>query len=136
MECLYCSGATKGKNYKYCSNSCQFDYQHREYIRRWKAGLVDGNRGKKFPLISSHIKKYLLEKYGEKCCICGWDRRHSITGKVPLEVNHIDGNHANNKEENLQLLCPNCHSLTANFRNLNKGNGRAYRRKAALEDAA
>ena len=38
-------------------------------------------------------------------------------GKIlTLEVEHKDGNHDNNKEENLQLLCPNCHSITATYR--------------------
>jgi hypothetical protein len=41
---------------------------------------------------------------------------------IPLEVHHIDGNHLNNELENLQLLCPNCHALTENWRgkNINK----------------
>src|SRR5438067_13845044 len=100
-QCLYCFKATKVGGYKYCSNRCQFDYQHQEYIRKWKAGIVDGNRGRKAPLLSAHLRRYLLEKYEEKCCLCGWDRRHAMTGKVPLEVNHIDGNSANNDEANL-----------------------------------
>jgi hypothetical protein len=128
-ECLNCSKPTKRNCYTYCSNRCQFDYQYRKYIEKWKAGLVSGNRGIKFPLLSNHLKRYLLEKFGEKCCLCDWNKRHPITNKVPLEANHIDGNPLNNKEENLQLICPNCHSLTSNFRNLNKGNGREYRRK-------
>ena len=132
-KCLHCTKPTKRKYYKYCSNRCQFDHQYQEYIGKWKSGLVDGNRGKKAPLISSYLRRYLLEKHGEKCCLCGWDKRHLTTGKVPLEVNHIDGNSFNNDESNLQLICPNCHSLTANFRNLNRGNGRAHRR-AALQD--
>ena len=135
MKCLYCRQATKRKFYTYCSNKCQCDYKYQEYIRKWKANLVDGNRGKKTVLLSKHISRYLLEKYGEKCCLCGWDKRHPITGRVPLEVNHIDGNSSNNSEANLQLICPNCHSLTANFRNLNKGNGRAYRRSSASQHA-
>jgi hypothetical protein len=129
-QCLYCSKPTKSSGIKYCSNRCQVDYQYQEYIRKWKVGLVDGNRGMKAPLLSAHLKRYLLEKYGEKCCRCGWSQRHPVTGKVPLEVNHIDGDSANNDEANLELICPNCHSLTTNFRALNTGNGRAYRRKA------
>lgn len=45
------------------------------------------------------------------------------TGTLPLEVEHIDGDATNNSEENLTLLCPNCHSLTRTYRGANKGNG-------------
>lgn len=34
--------------------------------------------------------------------------------KLPLELHHIDGDRFNNQLENLQILCPNCHSLTPN----------------------
>ncbi len=92
------------------------------YIKRWKAGLEDGMRGQ--GMISRHIKRYLLDKFDSKCSKCNWNEVHPITGNIPVEVEHIDGNHKNNKEENLTLLCPNCHSLTGTYRNLNKGNGR------------
>ena len=46
------------------------------------------------------------------------------TNTLPLEIDHIDGNSENNSEENLRLICPNCHSLTANYRGANRGNGR------------
>ena len=80
--------------------------------------------------MSNHIKRYLFEKFENKCCLCGWNKVHFKTGRVPLEINHIDGNALNNNESNLQIICPNCHSLTENFRNLNKGKGRMSRRKA------
>ena len=38
---------------------------------------------------------------------------------INLEVHHKDGNHNNNSLYNLQLLCPNCHSYTENFRGRN-----------------
>jgi hypothetical protein len=134
MICLSCSNPTKRKSYKYCSNQCQTDYQYKKYIEDWKLGRTDGNKGKEFPQLSNHLKRFLLEKFGEKCCLCGWNKKHPLTKKVPLEVNHIDGNSFNNLEENLQLLCPNCHSLTSNFRNLNKGNGRIHRRKTGIPE--
>jgi hypothetical protein len=131
-KCLNCSLAV-GKASKYCSNKCQLDYQYKEYIRRWQAGLERGRTGVTSLQLSKHIKRYLIERYGERCWQCGWDKRHPVTGKVPLEADHRNGNAEDNSESNLQLLCPNCHSLTVNFRFLNKGNGRACRRKTDLK---
>ena len=33
---------------------------------------------------------------------------------IPLELHHKDGNRYNNDLENLEILCPNCHSLCPN----------------------
>lgn len=107
-------GASKGNQLKY-----------ETYISKWKNGEVLGQRGKE--AISAHVRRYLFEKYDSKCCECGWNKVNETTGKVPLEVEHIDGNWTNNKEDNLKLLCPNCHSLTATYRSLNKGKGRKIR---------
>jgi hypothetical protein len=52
--------------------------------------------------------------------------RYPTTGKVPLEVDHIDGNWNNHRPEYVRLLCPNCHALTPTFKGLNRGNGRPY----------
>lgn len=98
------------------------DRRYVEYIDRWKAGQESGMRG--VTSISNHIRRYLFEKYESKCGRCGWGLVNPFTCNIPLEVEHIDGNHTNNVESNLILLCPNCHSLTGTYRSLNKGNGR------------
>ncbi|MFW5895280.1 MAG: HNH endonuclease [archaeon] len=46
-----------------------------------------------------------------------------------LEIEHIDGNAKNNREENLDLICPNCHSLTSTYKALNSGKGNRDRLK-------
>lgn len=125
--CLVCGKKPKRSSYKYCSNKCQCTYQYREYIKKWKLGLVNGDRGKVAKNMSRYVIRYLTERYGNKCSLCGWDKKHPLTGKVPLEVDHINGNADDNKEENLRLVCPNCHSLSLSFRNLNKGKGRSWR---------
>jgi hypothetical protein len=120
---------------KFCSNKCQADYNHKSYIEQWKLGLVDGQRGVLTKNISAHIKRYLLQKTKGKCEICGWNRVHPQTGRPLLELDHIDGNSENNKEENLRLICPNCHSLTSNYKNLNNGKGRSWRTAKYLKNS-
>lgn len=67
--------------------------------------------------ISGKRIKDILFKLGikdEKCEICNlkyWNGK-----QIPLELHHIDGNHLNNRIDNFQILCPNCHALTENFR--------------------
>jgi hypothetical protein len=75
-------------------------------------------------LTSRHIKRYLREKHHDRCSRCGWSEVSQYTGLVPLEVEHKDGDWTNNREENLDLLCPNCHALTPTYRALNRGKGR------------
>jgi hypothetical protein len=125
MSCLICNKHTYRKSYKYCSNKCQQTYQYKDYIQKWKQGLVTGNRGIIAKNISSYVKRYLVEK----CSICGWHKRNLVTKRVPLEIDHINENADDNREDNLRIICPNCHSLCSNFRNLNKGKGRAWRIK-------
>jgi len=119
-HCINC-GKEISRN-KYCSNLCQGDYEKKEYIKKWKNNEMDGMSGKLST--SSYIKNYMLEKYDNKCMKCGWNKMNPFTKKIPLQLEHIDGNYANNKEENLIILCPSCHSLTPTYGARNKGNGR------------
>lgn len=124
-RCLNCGKETARAGYKYCSNACQFEYQYQSYIRKWRAGEVNGLQS--LGLVSAYIKRYLRKKYGNKCCLCGWAKINPRTGQVPLVADHIDGNWRNNIESNLRLLCPNCDSLTSTYAGLNRGNGRKNR---------
>jgi hypothetical protein len=40
---------------------------------------------------------------------------------TPIELDHIDGNCANNAKENLRLICPNCHAQTEFYKGANAG---------------
>lgn len=67
---------------------------------------------------ASHCKEHLIKERGHNCDICklsSW-----LNGPIPIEVHHIDGDRTNNSETNLQLVCPNCHALTSNYRGKNK----------------
>ncbi len=69
--------------------------------------------------------KLIREGFKEaRCEICG---NSKWNGKpIPLEVHHKDGDKNYNSLENLQLLCPNCHALTDNYRGKNIKSMRAY----------
>lgn len=115
--CLYCSKLLDNNKKTYCNASCHHSSQRKVKI---SAGLELCN--------SQFIRKILIDRHGAKCMKCGWSEVNQSTGKVPIEINHIDGNSSNNSQNNLELLCPNCHSLTPNYRALNRGNGRHNRR--------
>ena len=78
-------------------------------------------------IVSTSIKIYLREKFGNKCCLCGWAQVNPKTGQIPLVADHIDGNWRNNVESNLRLICPNCDALTPTYSGLNRGRGRGNR---------
>jgi len=65
-------------------------------------------------------KRVILEQDGNcnRCKIDNWLREH-----LTLEVDHIDGNNKNDSRNNLEALCPNCHSLTDTWRGRNKKPG-------------
>ena len=126
MNCINCNKEVNIRN-KYCSIKCKKEYQYKSYIKKWKNNEIDGMRGKY--QISSYIKKYIFEKYNNKCSMCGWGKINPYTNNIPLEIEHKDGNYKNNNEENLTLLCPNCHSLTSTYKGANLNHGRSGRRK-------
>lgn len=122
-----CRRIVKKNATKYCSQTCHKYYQYAEFISRWKCGEVNGTTTS-FDIPSMHIRRYLIETYGAKCWICGWAEINPRTRRVPIHLDHVDGNARNNTEANLRLLCPNHHSLTETYGKSNVGKGRPGRR--------
>lgn len=63
---------------------------------------------------SGHMRKHLIRRKNftcESCFLNTW-----LDKPIALELHHIDGDRTNNSIENLQILCPNCHSFTDNYR--------------------
>ncbi len=56
------------------------------------------------------LKKRLIKNdyKEEKCEICGFDERSLSNGKVPLYLNHRNGDKSDHREENIELICWNC----------------------------
>jgi len=125
-KCLRCGSETKRLSAVFCSSACSAMRRRDDFIDRWKDGPEDGLRGTSGSL-SNYIHSYLRLKYGNRCSRCGWSEINKTTNRVPLTVEHIDGDWRNNKEDNLDLICPNCHSLTSTYGILNRGRGRPFR---------
>ena len=111
----------KGKLRIYCNITCQQEYQNKERIYGWLYNNENwGEMG-----TPKWVKNHLIKINGRKCSSCDLSIWKEIL--ITLEVNHIDGNATNNSIENLELLCPNCHSITETYKGKNRGNGRKKR---------
>jgi len=66
-------------------------------------------------LVETGYKEYKCEE----CGVVEWNGK-----PISLQLHHIDGNRKNNSLENLQILCPNCHTQTDNYgsKNANRKN--------------
>ena len=111
-NCLYCNKENewKGHSYanKYCDLDCHNAHKTQKKILEWK------ETGK---LIKRPVKEYLATLHTGcwECGISSWNDKELV-----LELDHINGVNTDHREENLRLLCPNCHSQTPTFKGRNK----------------
>lgn len=121
-KCIVCGKflSACSNNKKFCCIECYRKYKNEKKESALQNWLRTGEGGTYVYQPSKMVRKYMYELYNGKCQICGWGEINKHTGKSPLQLRHLDGNSSNNKLENLQLLCPNCHSLTENFGSRNR----------------
>ena len=103
---------------KFCSKDCSSRHINERYISSWLNGEHSGNQpgGE----MSNFVRDYMLKSVNYKCPKCGWAEKHPKTGLSPLNIHHKDGDDSNNVITNLEVMCPNCHSLTETFGALNR----------------
>ena len=90
---------------------------NKKFAHRYE--LDDIINGKHPQYQSNKLRKRLLADglKENKCEICN---SSTWLGKpLKLELHHVDGNRNNNLIENIQLLCPNCHSYTDTYKGKN-----------------
>lgn len=71
------------------------------------------------------IKAGYKEHKCEKCGLTEW-----LGKPIPLQLHHKNGDHCDNKLENVELLCPNCHVMTDTY----GGKNVKYNKKIKKED--
>ena len=102
LDCLYCKIPfiqNTGKQ-KFCSKKC-CRYYGKKFLNH-SIGVIKNKRKRD----RGYSKPYIRYKK-DFCEDCGFIPEHPCQ----LDVDHKDGNHSNNSEDNLQTLCANCHRL-------------------------
>jgi len=131
--CLKLNIVPNGGNYKTIKSKIKIWQLNSEHFtgQGWNVGMRYKPIKNKIPLdeilienssylSSNNLKnRLILEGFKEKKCECcglsDW-----LKSNITLELHHINGRNLDNRIENLQLLCPNCHSQTPNHRGNNK----------------
>ena len=103
--CPNCDKEVLTRNNKYCDQKCNDEYIIKQSDEKYFLGLLISQRT---------VKAAYLRHHPERCVFCQigpqWNGKPLV-----LQLDHIDGNSDNNMPDNLQLLCPNCHSQTETF---------------------
>lgn len=122
-EVLQCLGIPRQGNnsstLKRILDQNQIDYSHftgraRKYAKAREVDIQE-YLDNKIAITSCRLKEKLIanglkQNRCEECGIAEW-RGKPIT----CQLHHKDGNNQNNNLDNLQMLCPNCHSQTDNY---------------------
>ena len=132
LNCLICNTSfdvihNRAKTAKYCSNTCRYKsmvgkgltsykcfHCHKEFLdsastkRKFcSKECVNKSAKETFKPVFSTVRKMMLTKnLLNQCARCGFDKVKQILG-----VHHKDRNRHNNDLSNLEVLCPNCHSI-------------------------
>lgn len=110
---------------QFCSSECANDFRHKEL---YKDFLVNNDKYCRTNYHLSTFYKDFLKEQNETCAICGCGVIHN-NKPLTFICDHIDGNAANNKRENLRMICPNCDSQLDTYKSKNKNSARRENRK-------
>jgi hypothetical protein len=120
--------APYGGNYEVLRRAIKYFHLDTSHFtgQTWNKGKSMGPRqplkrylNNELQIQSYKLKRKLLSEnvLDWKCSSC--KNTEWLGRPIPLELDHINGNHSDNQLPNLRLLCPNCHAFTPNYRGKN-----------------
>lgn len=98
----------------------EFDISTQHFTFQAKSKYKEKVAIENYLTTNSHIKSYFLKQRllkaklkENKCEICGLSEWRGQP--LAIQLHHINGDNTDNRIENLQMLCPNCHSQTESY---------------------
>ena len=113
--------------------------KNKEALLKGSKTHIDHCREKAFTensiVTNASLKNFLIRDYNwelrcHKCGLTEWQGE-----KIPLELHHKNGISTDNRLENLEFLCLNCHAITDSFRGKNINSGKIKVSKEELKKA-
>lgn len=129
-RCLFCNSPLPKTAKKYCNPTCQANYKAVIFGEKWKkhGQKILTKTVKKYGLVGGFARRYVFIVNDFKCSRCDWTHDFGDGSLPPLHCAHRDGNWENNDFDNIELLCPNCHSIDTRTDQTAPGNGRSWRK--------